>query len=43
MPQPLEFISSFVAFLALTGLAMAMRFYVHGPADVWSRLARIFG
>ncbi len=43
MPQRFEFIGFFLAFLALTGLGMAMRFYLYGPADVWSRLGQVFG
>lgn len=42
-PQWLEFTGFFLAFLALVTLAMAMRFYVYGPADIWPRLAALFG
>lgn len=33
----------FLAFLMLVTAAMAMRFYVYGPAEVWPRLGALFG
>ncbi len=42
-PQWLEFVGFFLAFLVLVCLSMAFRFYVYGPADIWSRLVQVFG
>lgn len=33
----------FLAFLILITAAMAMRFYVYGPAEFWPRLGVLFG
>lgn len=33
----------FLAFLILVTAAIAMRFYVYGPAELWPRLAALFG
>ncbi len=33
----------FLSFLILVTAAMAMRFYVYGPAEVWPRLGALFG
>ncbi len=43
MSQRFEFPWFCLAFLTLVGLSMAIRFYVYGPADIWSRLGQIFG
>jgi len=36
-------VAFFLAFLILVTAAMAMRFYVYGPAEIWPRLGTLFG
>lgn len=43
LPQWLEFAGFFLSFLALVIGAMALRFYVYGPAEIWPRLVTLFG